>query len=107
MTVRKSGRTTGFTEGKILCTDLKIKVVIGNRLYFLQDQFLAISDMGSFAERGDEGAFVLDNRNSVTGLIEMVFHGMAVCSRASLIFERFGLIPPYCFDFDEGEVEEQ
>lgn len=106
MTVRKSGRSTGFTEGKILCTDVKMKVVIRNKLYFLQDHFLAISEMGSFAETGDEGSFILDNRNSVTGLLEMVFHGMAVCSRASLVFERFGLVPPYCFEFDEEEADD-
>lgn len=101
--VRKTGRTTGFTEGKILCTDVRIKVVKGDQHYLLQDQFIIMSEDEEFAARGDEGAFVLNNNNDLVGMIQIAFHGMAVCARGSILLSRFGFMPPYCFEPNEDD----
>lgn len=96
--VRKTGRSTGFTEGKIFSTDVRIKVRREDKLYTMQDQFIVMADAGEFAKRGDEGAFIFDNNNDFIGMIQFAFHGMAVCSRAGVLMERFGFMPPYCFE---------
>lgn len=98
MNVRKSGRTTGFTEGKVLCTDVRIKIVKSEQMFILQDQFIVMSDTEEFARLGDEGSFVLDNNNDLVGMIQLAFHGMAVCARGSILLTRFGFEPPYCFE---------
>lgn len=101
--VRKNGRTTGFTEGKIICTDVRIKTVKGQQEYILQDQFLIMADSAEFAAMGDEGAFVINNNNDLVGMIQVSFHGMAVCARGSILLSRFGFTPPYCFEPDEED----
>ena len=104
MSMRKVGRTTSFTEGKVLCTDVRIKCFLNNRFYYLNDQFIISSENHSFADRGDEGSFVLDNRNAVIGMITLTFHGMAICSRATTLLERFGFVNPDCFEPLEDEI---
>lgn len=103
MNVRKTGRSTGFTEGKILSTDARIKVIRGDKEYIMQDQFIVMAESGEFAKRGDEGAFIFDNNNDLVGMIQLAFHGMAVCARGSILMDRFGFVPPYCFEPSEED----
>lgn len=103
MNVRKTGRSTGFTEGKVFSTDVKMKVLREGKQYVMQDQFIVMSEMGEFSKRGDEGAFVFDNNNDLVGMIQFSFHGMAVCSRGSVLLDRFGFFPPYCFEPTEED----
>lgn len=98
MNVRKTGRSSGFTEGRVLCTDVRIKIIKEEQQYVLQDQFIVMSETEEFATSGDEGAFVIDNNNGLVGMIQLSFHGMAVCSRGSILLNRFGFTPPYCFE---------
>lgn len=101
--IRKTGRTTGFTEGEILCTDARIKVLKDGQQYILQDQFLAFSPREDFAKDGDEGSFILNNSNDLIGMIQLVFHGMAVCARGNILLDRFGFSSPFCFEQLEEE----
>lgn len=101
--VRKTGRSTGFTEGKILCTDVRIKAIRGDQQYVLQDQFLVMSEVIEFATKGDEGAFIINNNNDLVGMIQVAFHGMAVCARGSILLNRFGFTPPFCFEPSEDD----
>lgn len=101
--VRKTGRSSGFTEGKILCTDVRIKTIKEQQQYVLQDQFIVMSDSSEFAAKGDEGAFILNNNNDLVGMIQVAFHGMAVCARGSILMSRFGFTPPYCFEPSEDD----
>lgn len=103
MNVRKTGRTTGFTEGKVLSTDVRLKVLREDKMYVLQDQFIIMSESGEFAKVGDEGAFIFDNNNDLVGMIQMAFHGMAICARGSILMTRFGFMPPYCFEPSEED----
>ena len=98
MNVRKTGRTSGFTEGRVLCIDAKVKLIRDNHLLFIQDQFIAMSEDSIFAESGDEGSFLLDNNNALVGMIQIVFHGMAICARGTVLLERFGFQEPDCFE---------
>lgn len=103
MNVRKTGRTTGFTEGKILCTDVRIKFLKGEQQFILQDQFITMSETVEFSRQGDEGAFIMNNNNDLVGMVQISFHGMAVCSRGSILLERFGFMPPFCFEPTEDD----
>ena len=96
--VRKTGRSTGYREGRVLCTDVRIKVLKGTQQFIFQDQFIVMSESEPFAEVGDEGAFILNNNNDLVGMIQLAFHGMAVCARGSVLMGRFGFTPPYCFE---------
>ncbi len=103
MNVRKTGRSTGFTEGKVLCTDVRMKVMRAGLRYVLQDQFIIMSDVEEFARKGDEGAFVFDNNNDLVGMIQLAFHGLAICARGSILLGRFGFVPPFCFEPSEED----
>lgn len=102
--VRKTGRTTGFTEGKILCTDVRIKIVKDGQQFILQDQFIAYSESEDFARNGDEGAFILNNSNDLVGMVQLSFHGMAVCARSNVLLDRFGFAAPFCFEPTENDL---
>ncbi|MEM0158971.1 MAG: hypothetical protein QW812_05620 [Thermoplasmataceae archaeon] len=88
--VRKTGRTTDYTEGRVICTDVSFKVFDHGTLYPITDHFLVSSEDGNFAAPGDEGSFILDNNNSLIGMITATFRSMALCSKATNLFERFG-----------------
>lgn len=103
MNVRKTGRTSGYTEGKVLCTDVRIKVVKDRQQFVFQDQFIIMNESDPFSEVGDEGAFVLDNNNELVGMVQLSFHGMAVCARGSVLMNRFGFTPPFCFEPTEDD----
>lgn len=103
MNVRKSGRSTGFTEGKVLISDVRMKVLKEGKQFTMQDQFIIMSDVGEFAKRGDEGAFIFNNNNDLVGMIQLAFHGMAMCSRGSILLDRFGFVSPYCFEPSEDD----
>lgn len=103
MNVRKSGRTSGYREGKVLCTDVRIKVIKDSQQFIFQDQFIVMSETEPFAEPGDEGSFILNNSNDLVGMVQLAFHGMAVCARGSVLLSRFGFTPPYCFEPSEED----
>ena len=103
MNVRKTGRSSGYREGRVLCTDVRIKVVKEAQQFIFQDQFIVMSESEPFAESGDEGSFVLNNNNDLVGMVQLTFHGMAVCARGSILMERFGFTPPYCFEPTEED----
>ena len=66
MAVKKSGRTTGFTQGTITVVDTTIDVGYGGgRVATFEHQLLS-SDM---SEPGDSGSLLVDNENRVVGLL--------------------------------------
>jgi hypothetical protein len=64
MPVRKSGRTTGYTEGEIIQTDVTVKVQYGGKVAMFTDQLMA----GPMSAPGDSGSAVL-NGNHIVGLL--------------------------------------
>ena len=66
MSIKKSGRTTGFTAGEILQVDVTANVQYGaGRIARFTDQLMA----GAMSQGGDSGSAVLDDNNRLIGLL--------------------------------------
>jgi len=66
MAIRKSGRTTGVTNGEIQQVDVTVDVDYGSgRTARFTDQLLA----GAISQGGDSGSAVLDTGNNLVGLL--------------------------------------
>jgi hypothetical protein len=65
MAVKKSGRTTGYTEGRINTLDATIEVGYGSNVAVFEQQILT-NDM---SDPGDSGSLVLDEQNRAVGLL--------------------------------------
>ncbi|AFV02639.1 hypothetical protein UNSWDHB_620 [Dehalobacter sp. UNSWDHB] len=66
MTVKKSGRTTGLTIGKIRAINSTVKVNYGEgRILLFEKQIIA----SKMSEPGDSGSLVVDFRNRAVGLL--------------------------------------
>jgi len=64
--VKKSGRTTGFTTGRITQIDVTTQVSYGeDRIAVFEDQLMA----GAMSQGGDSGSAVLDEEDFVVGLL--------------------------------------
>ena len=68
MAVRKSGRTTRLTEGRITATDVTLRVGYSDGSLVFTDQFL-VSARGGFSGPGDSGSLVVDKNNRAVGLL--------------------------------------
>lgn len=76
---RKSGRTTGYTEGRIFSIhlDIWIRYDRTGQSAFFQDQFLiepSLPQFAKFVAKGDSGSLLVDGEQRALGLI---FAGMA------------------------------
>jgi hypothetical protein len=65
MEVKKSGRTTGYTEGTIITTDAAIDVDYGTEVITLQDQFITTY----MSAGGDSGSISVTHDGKVVGLL--------------------------------------
>ncbi|MFQ5575647.1 MAG: hypothetical protein ACE5G8_01525 [Anaerolineae bacterium] len=63
--VKKSGRTTGYTEGRIIQIDVTTSVVYNGRTATFSGQLMA----NAMSAPGDSGSAVLDEENFVVGLL--------------------------------------
>jgi hypothetical protein len=63
--VRKSGRTTGYTEGVINTLDTTVEVGYGTNSAVFEQQILA-NDM---SDPGDSGSLILTEDNKAVGLL--------------------------------------
>ncbi len=65
MAVKKSGRTTGFTEGEITVLDAVVEVGYGSQTAVFQNQILT----GDMSDPGDSGSLIVDTQNRAVGLL--------------------------------------
>lgn len=63
--VKKSGRTTGLTEGDVIATDGMANVNYGEKVAVFEDQIIT----SAMSEGGDSGSAVLNEPNQVVGLL--------------------------------------
>lgn len=78
--VRKSGRTSGLTEGKVRVTDVSVNVNLGTgNIALFTDQVM--SDMVS--KPGDSGSIVLDEENRAVGLLFAGSNNMTLFNKFS------------------------
>jgi hypothetical protein len=102
--VRKFGRTTGYTEGRVasICLDIWIRYDRTGQSAFFQDQILlepSRPQCETFVSKGDSGSLVVDAEQNAIGLI---FAGTAVAPKATpdttlnqpLRVEGFGVANP-------------
>jgi len=66
LSVRKSGRTTGLTDGKVTAIDAVVEVDYGGgRTAIFREQI--VSDV--LSQGGDSGSLVVDSRSRAVGLL--------------------------------------
>jgi hypothetical protein len=63
--VKKSGRTTGLTEGEVIATDGLVNVSYGDKVAVFDDQIITTA----MSEGGDSGSAVLNDKNESVGLL--------------------------------------
>ena len=63
--MQKTGRTTGFTQGRITQIDVTTSVDYNGRTATFTDQLMA----SGMSEGGDSGSVVLDEQKRVIGLL--------------------------------------
>ncbi len=85
--VRKRGRTTGLTYGKVTSTDASVTINYGDGLgnHTLKKQIRVepdTSNSNQFSDHGDSGSVVVDATNKVIGLL---FGGSSVATYANPI----------------------
>ena len=83
MEVRKSGRTTGSTFGRITQVSVTIQVGYGgNRVAVFSEQFIVESDTQSqFSAPGDSGSIIQDLDDNAVGLLFAGSDKVTVCNR--------------------------
>lgn len=85
--VRKSGRTTGVTEGKILATDATVEVDYDRSVATFTDQLVA----GPMSQGGDSGSLLLNDQGRAVGLLFAGSDRTTVFNRASRVAEALGI----------------
>ncbi|MBM3163122.1 MAG: hypothetical protein FJZ79_07365 [Chlorobi bacterium] len=88
MSVKKSGRTTGFTMGEIQQVDVTVNVGYGGgRVAQFSDQLMA----GAMSQGGDSGSAVLDNGNRLVGLLFAGSEQTTIINRIQNVFSLLGV----------------
>ena len=67
--VRKVGRTTGLTAGKIVDVNATVRVNYGKFSALFTDQIIIQGKSGSFSSGGDSGSAILNSDGKVVGLL--------------------------------------
>ena len=89
-TVRKSGRTTGVTNGQVIDTSWTAKVTYGDQEVLFFDQIRVAQDNWSFAGAGDSGSAV-DKDGEFVGLIFAGTEDHVYINKAQHIIEGLGI----------------
>lgn len=84
MSIKKSGRTTGFTTGSILQIDVTSRVSYGsNKVATFVDQLMA----GAMSQGGDSGSAVLSEDNKLVGLLFAGSTNSTIINRIENVFQ--------------------
>jgi hypothetical protein len=83
MAIKKSGRTTGLTNGIIEQIDVTAQVSYGtNKTAIFTNQLLA----GAMSQGGDSGSAVLDDNNNLVGLLFAGSDSTTIINRIENVF---------------------
>lgn len=83
MNIKKSGRTTGFTQGSIEQVDVTVKVNFGaGKTALFTDQLMA----GGMSQGGDSGSVVLNSDNEIVGLLFAGSTNTTIINRIQNVF---------------------
>ena len=101
MDIVKSGRTTGFTEGRILSVNSTIDVDYGNGTVRLTDQFITTN----MSNGGDSGSIGITPDGKVVGLLFAGSNSVTVFNNINHVIDLLGIkFVPYGIDEDEEEI---
>ena len=88
MNIKKSGRTTGLTNGVIEQVDVSVNVQYGQgQVAMFTDQLMA----GAMSQGGDSGSAVLDENNRLVGLLFAGSDATTVINRIENVFSGLGV----------------
>ena len=88
MNIKKSGRTTGLTEGTIDQIDVTVNVQYGEgKMAIFTDQIIA----GKMCAGGDSGSLVLSKDNYPTGLLFAGSENISVINRIEYVMDLLGI----------------
>ncbi len=85
--VRKSGRTTGLTKGRVTGLDAMVEVDYGGKSAVFRGQI--VSDIGS--RGGDSGSLIVDERNRAVGLLFAGGATTTILNPIEAVLEALGL----------------
>lgn len=91
MTVRKSGRTTGFTSGTVSTINATIRVSYGSGCgtYTFTGQFVITP--GGFSAAGDSGSPIVDSANNPVGLLFAGSSSSTIANPIKVVLTELGL----------------
>jgi hypothetical protein len=88
MAIKKSGRTTGFTTGEIQQVDVTANVQYGQgQIALFTDQLMA----GAMSQGGDSGSAILDDNNSLVGLLFAGSDTSTIMNRIQNVFSELAV----------------
>ena len=88
MNVKKSGRTTAVTTGRISQVNVTVNVQYGSgRIARFVDQLMT----GAMSQGGDSGSALLDNNNNLTGLLFAGSDTNTIFNRIENVFSALGV----------------
>ncbi|HHV34774.1 MAG TPA: hypothetical protein GXX59_04250, partial [Syntrophomonadaceae bacterium] len=89
MMVKKSGRTSGITEGKVTAIHVTLNVSMGHSSDVVRFQDQIMTEMKSLA--GDSGSIVLDQENQVVGLLFAGSNEFTVVNPIQIVLDKLGV----------------
>ena len=91
--VRKSGRTSGVTQGQVYLTNASVIVDYGGgkKAYFVDQIMITQPISQPFSQGGDSGSVVVDKDRKFVGLVFAGSDSYSIVSKASYIIEGLGI----------------
>jgi len=93
MAVRKSGRTTRLTRGRVSATDVTLRVGYAGASLVFTDQFFIEGDPDRFSGAGDSGSVIVDDDRRAVGLLFAGSPFVTVANRWSNVAKAFDVKP--------------
>jgi hypothetical protein len=87
--VKKSGRTSGLTQGDVIATDGVANVNYGEKIAMFEDQIIT----SAMSEGGDSGSAVLNESNRVVGLLFAGSSSLTIINKISNVIDALRLDP--------------
>jgi len=85
--VKKSGRTTGLTQGDVIATDGVVNVGYGETIAVFEDQIITNAVCGG----GDSGSAVLNENNKAVGLLFAGSSSLTIVNKIANVIDALGL----------------
>jgi hypothetical protein len=89
--VQKTGRTTGYTYGKVIGIDVSSQVEYSEGVALFEDQIMILGMNGSFSQGGDSGSLILDYDGNPVGLLFAGGGIITLANKMSRIVEEYGI----------------